>query len=359
VTIMPILFWLALLLGYLAGVGAAVALLPARQIEPLAGPLALATVVVVAAFGVLLRLRRLRRRAQAVEAEVLALAEPAPPPDGRRARLATGTPEPAAVDVPDLQAESRWPLRVRLEPPGALGPRELQRLLAEGRVDVGLRPIASVDQPEAALYHALPRLHAADGSPVAPARYRASAARSGLLGLIDLRLVRRAAELLGEARGEGREVMIVCGIAADSLSDAAFGAELEQRLSDDPELAGYLVLALDHPVHDLPSVVAIAGLRGHGLRFCLRRVGPPVVDADELRANGFDFVLLEAARFALGSSEGAVDPSLLELQRAFGAEGPMLLVSRAGGDEDAIALPGKWARSADDGAFDLAPPHAA
>ena len=34
----------------------------------------------------------------------------------------------------------------------------------------------------------------------------------------------------------------------------------------------------------------------------------------------------------------------------------MLLVGRTGGDEAAIALPGSWARSADDGAFDLAHP---
>ncbi len=195
-------------------------------------------------------------------------------------------------------------------------------------------------------------------SPVAPAHYRASAARGGLLGLIDQRLVRRSAELLRQARAEGREVTIVCGIAADSLSNAAFAAELERRLSDDPDLAGQLVLALDHPAHDLPNVVAIAGLRERGVRFCLRRVGPPVQDAAEVRAGGFDFVLLEAARFALGGPEGAVDPGLLELQRTFGPAAAMLLVGRTGADEAAIALPGSW-RSADDGAFDLARSHAA
>jgi len=353
---MPTLFWLALLLGYLAGVAVAVVLLPAHLIEPLAGPLALTTVIAVAGFGVLLRLRRVRRRSRASEAG--APASPAPPAGSRRAQLAAGALQPPP-EASDPSAEARWPLRVRLEPPGAIGPRELQRLLAEGRVDVGLRPIASLKQPDAALYHALPRLHAADGSPVAPARYRTSAARGGLLGPIDQRLVRRSAELLREARAEGREVMIVCGIAADSLSNVAFGAELEQRLGDDPELAAQLVLALDHPVHDLPGVVAVAELRGRGLRFCLRRVGPPVLDAAELRAQGFDFVLLEAARFALGGSDAGVDSSLLELQRSFGALGPMLLVGRTGANEEAIALPGTWARLADDGAFDLAQPHAA
>ena len=58
---MPTLFWLALLLGYLTGVAAAVFQLPAPLIEPLYGPLALATVVVLAAFALLLQLRRVRR----------------------------------------------------------------------------------------------------------------------------------------------------------------------------------------------------------------------------------------------------------------------------------------------------------
>ena len=58
---MPSLFWLALLLGFLTGVSAAVLLLPARLIEPLYGPLALTTVVVTAACGALLRLRWVRQ----------------------------------------------------------------------------------------------------------------------------------------------------------------------------------------------------------------------------------------------------------------------------------------------------------
>ena len=357
---MPTLFWLALLLGYLAGVAAAVALLPARLIEPLVGPLALTTVIAVGAFGVLFRLRRAGRRDPYAEAAAGA-PDPAPAaahthPLGPRA---SGMAPAAVAAAPEHPPEARWPLQLRLEPPGAIGPRELQRLLAEGRVDVGLRPIASLERPDGALYHALPRLLAADGSHVAPARYRASAARCGLLGLIDQRLLRRSAELLREARAEGREVIIVCGIATDSLGNPAFGAEVEHQMSDDPELSEHLVLALDHAVRDQPGIAALAGMRLRGMRICLRRVGPPPLDAAELGASGFDFVLLEAARFALGAADGRIDPALLELQRTFGPAGPMLLVGRVGFDEEAIALPGNWALSADDGAFDLARSQAA
>jgi hypothetical protein len=352
---MSTLLWLALLLGYLAGVAAAIVLSPGSLTEPLGEALALAALIVAAGFGVL-HLRRAIRRSRDAEATA--------PADSERAendpvgRLATGSREVGAL-APDEPEEPRWPLRVRLEPPGALGPCELRRLLDEDRVNLGLRPLASLERPDAALYHALPRLHASDGTPVAPARYRASAARGGLLGLVDLRLVRRSAELLREAYAEGREVMIVCGIAADSLRNAKFCAELDQWLSDHPDLVDHLVLALDHPVHELASVVAMAGLLGQGMRFCLRRVGPPALDPAEIRAHGFDFVLLEAARFALGGEDGEVEPSLIELQRTFGAAGPVLLVGRTGADRSTTALPGDWAHSADDAAYDLARPQAA
>jgi hypothetical protein len=348
---MPTLFWLALLLGYLAGVAAAVLLLPARLIQPLTGPLTLATVIALVAFALLLRARVGSRRGRRTEATGAASPQ-AWTPTNRRSRMTriTSVADDGETAASDGPSETRWPLRIRLEPPGTIGPRELQRLLAEGQVDVGLRPIASLERPDAAVYHALPRVHTADGSHVAPAHYRASAARAGLLGLIDQRLVRRSAELLREARAEGREVIMLCSIAADSLTNAPFGAEIEQRLRDDPKLAGHLVLALDHVVRDQPGLSAMAGLRERGIRFCLRRIGPPPQDAAEVRAGGFDFVLLEAVRFALGAADGEPDPGLPELQRTFGAAGAMLLVGRTGSDDAAIVLPGNWALSADDGA---------
>jgi EAL domain-containing protein (putative c-di-GMP-specific phosphodiesterase class I) len=354
-TKMSTLLWPALLLGYVAGIAAAIVLSPGSLTEPLGGALALAALIVAAGFG-LLHLRRAVRRSREAEAAAPVASERA---EGDfPGSLASGSRQVVAAAAGEPE-DPRWPLRVRLEPPGALGPCELRRLLDEDRVDLGLRPLASLEQPDAALYHALPRLQALDGTPVAPAHYRASAARGGLLGLVDLRLVQRSAELLREAHAEDRQLMIVCGIAADSLRDPRFGAALDQWLSDHPALADRLVLALDHPMHELASVVAMAGLRGQGMRFCLRRVGPPALNPTEIQAHGFDFVLLEAARFALDHEGGEVEPSLVELQRTFGAAGPVLLVGRTGADRSTIALPGDWARSADDAAFDLARAHAA
>jgi EAL domain-containing protein (putative c-di-GMP-specific phosphodiesterase class I) len=353
---MPTLFWLALLLGYLTGVAAAVLLLPAPLIAPLYGPLALATVVVLAGFGLLLQLRRVRGRGTPTSRPP----RHGPSPGDRRAGAA-GEPEPQAPpaeDGPpagDHDPDDRWPLMVRLEAPGVIGPAELRQILYEGRVDARLRPVANPAAPQAVLYLALPCLRAVDDRELEAGRYRTTAARSGLLGLIDRLLLLRCAEMLRAGRAEGREMLVLCGIAAASLSDPAFLGEVEQQLSDDSKLADALVLALDHAVRDSASATALARLRRRGMRFCLRRVGPSPSDAVELRRSGFEFVLLEAGRFALDAESASDAPTQVELQRVFRGAGPTLLVGRSG----AVELSGPRAGRAEGGSFELARPSAA
>lgn len=248
---------------------------------------------------------------------------------------------------------------VRLKPPGVLGPSELRQLLYDGRVDIGLRPVTSVSEADAAIYHVLPRLRGADNRCLAPAHYRSTAARCGLLGLIDRLLLLRCVEMLRRMRADGREALVVCDIKAASLDDPAFVSELDQQLSDDPGLATKVVLALDRIVRDRPSATAMANLRRRGVRFCLRRIGPPPPDPAELTEGGFEFVLLEATRFTVGALDSAIDPALVGLQRSLGAAGPTVLVGRRGFDDSTIEIPGEWALSTGDGGFDSARPSAA
>jgi hypothetical protein len=362
VTLMPTLFWLALLLGYLTGVAAAVLLLPARLIEPLHGPLALATVVVLAAFGLLLQLRRVRARA------MRGARGRRQQPSGDRHAAASG-PEPQAQGAEGATPAGahdadRWPLMVRLEAPGVIGPSELRQILYEGRVEARLRPVADPAAPQAALYLALPGLRTADDALLEAGRWRTTAARSGLLGLVDRLLLLRCAEMLRAGRADGRPRLVLCAIAAASLTDPAFLGEVEQQLSDDPKLADRLVLALEQAGRDGAAAGAFARLRRRGVRFCLRRVGPPPGDALELRRSGFDFVLLESGRFALeGESAspaptaagGPGAPALPELQRLFRLAGSTLLVGRSG----AVELPGARATRAEGDALELARPSAA
>jgi len=357
---MPSLFWLALLLGYLTGVAAAVLFLPPRLVEPLHGALALTTVLMVAACGLLLRLRRIGRGTRSSSA----VPPREPPAEARRSPGPARTPD-EAQELPDERGqgderdpgEDAPPPIVRLESPGAIAASELREILYQGQVEARLRPVASLTRPEDALYYALPRLRSLDDEPLGPARYRTTAARAGLLGMIDRLLLLRCVDLLRQARADGREATVLCGIAAASLADQGFMAELEQQLSDDRGVADRLVLALDHAVGDRVGRAAMAALRAQGVRFCLRRLGPPPLDPAALRRAGFGFVLLEAGRFARSAPDGALDPALLELQEVLGAHGPRLLIAR--NDAADVAIPGAWAFSPADGAFDLARPDAA
>jgi hypothetical protein len=161
--------------------------------------------------------------------------------------------------------------------------------------------------------------------------------------------------MLRAARAE-RAVTVLCGIAAASLNDPGFVAELEQQLSDDPALAASLVLSLDQMPCDRPGVLAAHALQARGLRFGLRRLGPPQLDPAALRAAGIAFVLLDAERLAL-APDGTPDPTLLELQQPLGPDGPQLLVSRR--DADSVTLAGAGPGSPERHPVELARPSAA
>jgi hypothetical protein len=350
---MPSLFWLALLLGYLVGVGGAIALLPAPLIEPVYGPLALTTALVVSVAGALWRSHHRQRRARGLQPG-------APPPEVRATAALTTEPSPAARPMrpraaPDAGGELKperpkgnWPLLLRLESPDVLGPSELRRTLYDGRVDALLRPLINLAEPDAPVQHAVARLCAADGTPLPPARYQSTAARCGLLGLIDRLLVTHCAKALLGAAGEGRELAIVCEIAAESLTDPGFVTELGDVTVETPQLAPRLILALDRTRLDPLAERALGRLRTSGLRVCLKRIGPPPLDAAGLAARGFGLVMLEASRFAHAAGDREVEPALVGMQRRLAAAGLELLVGQAepGPTIEVLGDPGAAGRAA-------------
>ena len=175
---------------------------------------------------------------------------------------------------------------VRLEPPGAIGPAELQRdpLPRAGSTSACDRSPAST-QPDG---RAVPRAAAA-----ARGRRRASGAgalshhRGALRAARADRPAAAAALRRHAARGraDGREVLVVCGIAAASLDDPAFArrarAAAERRSHARRRRWCWRSITRARPAERRRRWPA-CGERG--VRFCLRRLGPPPVDAAELCA---------------------------------------------------------------------------
>jgi EAL domain-containing protein (putative c-di-GMP-specific phosphodiesterase class I) len=344
VLIMPTLFWLALLLGYLAGVSGAILVLPAPLLQPMYGPLAVTTALVVGVAGFLWRSRHRQRRAEALEPGTTTPDDPARDDQATTHASAAGplwrrVAANARRALRSDRPEGSWPLLVRLEPPGVLGPSELRLALDEGRLDALLQPLTNLAVPEAAVQHAVARLRTAEGTPLPPARYRSTAARCGLLGLIDRLLIRECAGALRRAASEGRELSVVCEIATESLNDSGFVGELSHLVVEAPRLARRLVLALDRTRLDQLAKRTLGRFRTLGGRVCLKRIGPPPPDVAALAEQGFDLVMLEARRFTQPPAAGQeVEPALLEIQRRLAAAGLELLVARSEPEPPARAI---------------------
>lgn len=328
-------FWLALLLGYLVGAGAAMVLLPPEVISPLYGPLALTTVVIV--IGVMLMVARHYRRLD----RPLVTAPPTgprPPRGGRRvagARPAQPRPEsPEEQEHPARRRETteastaaRWPIATRGEPPATLSADEVRQALLEERVRVAIRPLEATPSDPSAFHHAVARLCDVGGRPFTPERYRPTLARCGLLGVMDRTVIVHAARVLSRATGE-RQVKLVCGLEAASLSEAALAAALEQLADDVPELLSHLVLELDRQRPDRPGMRLMERLRALGAGFCLHRLTLQGLHAGAVAERGFDHVRVASGR-------GGCDPAAIEVLASAG-----LTVLRSGSEPAILVTPG-------------------
>jgi cyclic-di-GMP phosphodiesterase, flagellum assembly factor TipF len=293
------LLWLALLLGYLAGLGVAFLFLPRGALEPFYGPLAWAAAA-ISALGVITLLHAYRRRGK------------------------TGEPEPDRGAAAD-RAAAGGPLALRQDMPEPLGADLLRRAVYHGRVGAWMRPVAGLSPRRVALYRAEPRLCDHDGAFLAPDVWRPPAARLGLLGLIDRILVVRCAQIIRRIREQGGEVGLLCDLAAGRLGDPGLIDMLDELVTVHPDLGSRLVLEVGRAKLDRPADKAVARLRRIGIRLCLGRVGVRGLDAVELASRGFGFV-----RIAPPGSAGGPDTELV--QQVLGAAGIELMVDRVGSE---------------------------
>ena len=181
------------------------------------------------------------------------------------------------------------PWFLRRDRPAAGAPDALHRSLAAGWVDARLRPLSSAERPDLRFFEALACPRPATG--ISPGRYRMIAARAGWLPWLDRMLVRRCmAHLRTDAP---QQLRLLCRIDPDSLSDAAFVAELEAFAAESPALATRLAVALGRTGLPAPARDAVACLRDRGIALAFRRVARHRAEPAELRRLGFDIVQLE------------------------------------------------------------------
>ena len=310
----PLLLGLALVLGYAAGIGAALLFLPRPLVEPHFATFVLVGLGAIAGLGgVALLTRRLSMRTNGRDE-----AEHAPQHAGSSDGTADPNAAPALVGAQPQEA----PLA---GPPCGLRAQELRRVQQEGRVDLFVRPLVCVPPQLFAPYQALTRLRGLDDRHLEPASYLPTAARCGLLGLIDQIFILRAVHAIRQAAADGHEVRLFCALTPASLGSPDVLAEIADFLADHADLAERLVVEIDRVRLSRPSDQALARLRRLGLRLSLRRFMPTGVDARLLARRGVSFVRLE---HALLHDRARLESEILALRRSLDDAGITLVLDQ-------------------------------
>jgi hypothetical protein len=281
------LLWLALLLGYLAGLGAAFLLLPRSTLEPFYAPLAWAAAA-ISALGVIGLLYAWHRRGKA------------------------GGPQ-----------REDAPLAVRRDMPEPLDAEVLRQAVYHGRIDALMQPLARPSEHPVPLYRAVPRLRDGDHALLPPDAWRPLAGRLDLLWLIDRVVLLRCARTIRQITAQNGEVCLLCEVAAGGLGDHGLVDLLDELVTTHPELGSRLVLEVGRARLDPPAEKAAARLRRLGIGLCLGRIGTGGLDAAGLAARGFGFVRIASP----GPADG---PNAEPAQQALDAAGIELVVDRGG-----------------------------
>lgn len=338
------LLWIALFLGYVAGIGAAIAFLPGPIVQPLLLPIAVGGGVLGVAIGGWVIVGRWRRSALAPPTLDRPAEGAARAPSGPAARSTrTVALEPKLRPVAPSQATPRKPAQ-----PPPIGADELRHRLYEGALDPFIRPIHTFEARPVEMFHAVPRLREADGTLLPPARYQPTAARAGLRPLLDQVFVVQAAYLVRHALAEGRDVVLICDVAPSSVAAPSFLEDLGEFLTEHHELASRLVLEFDRTRLERPAEAALAELRKTGLRQGLKRFSPALHDDPSVLAErGFAFVKLELAEPRIRSAIAGDDAELFALWQRLGEVGIELVLERFDDGRELIPLPADEAKPMD------------
>lgn len=337
---MPVLLWLSLIFGYGAGIAAAYFLLPKPMLEPFTGRIVLASSVVLAGAVTFLLLRREPPAGPGQEGGLEDQASAPSEADPVRSQAAASDDQNPVFDEESCDDLIGDPAKLqilgaRLTDPmargadGSLSPRELRQILYDGRVDGLIRPSLALPELQEVFRHVVPRLRDRAGERLEPRLYIRTAARCGLISLIDRVFVIRTLQRVDLERQDGETRTVCCNIDGASLTSPVFTGGLLEFLDDHADLSRRLVLELERVPAERAALAGVAHLRAAGIRFCLKRLSAAPIDPQAIRGAGFEFIRLAAPRYAHLPAVADLLPQLAALQAAADQVGLALVVDRA------------------------------
>jgi cyclic-di-GMP phosphodiesterase TipF (flagellum assembly factor) len=169
--------------------------------------------------------------------------------------------------------------------------------LREGRVDLYVQPVVSLPQRKHRFYECFSRIRDASGHVLGPDRYLAGAEREGLIGAIDNMLLFRCVQLVRRIHRANREIGVFVNISEHSLADKRFFRDFTAFVSDNRELAPYLIFefAQGHVArHGAAVMLEFERLARRGFRFSMDNVADLDLDVDTLAERQFRFIKVDA-----------------------------------------------------------------
>ncbi len=171
---------------------------------------------------------------------------------------------------------------------------EIVSALNEGRILIALQPLVRAATGEPELYEALMRLRRPDGSLVAPASILPTAEKSGLIQMIDQRVLELALKKLAEHP----DMRIAVNVSGQTLHEPDFFSRLRALLEPDPDLVHRLTIELTETcaIEDVEATIkAVSGLKQFGAKVVMDDFGAGHTSFKNLRRFNFDMVKIDGA----------------------------------------------------------------
>ncbi len=300
--------------------------------------------------------RELAAVVAAQDGEITVLkATPPPPPAPAPVPVAVVAPpqaEPTVEAQPPRAAAPQaraWTPRVLDADPAATAAREaaheravLAAFDASG-LEIHLQPLVSLPQRKVVSYEAVARLRIAGTDDVAsstlltPDAFLTVLERHGRTTDLDRRMLQRAATVARHLAGRGSQTSVAYGLSPLSLFEPGFLRSLSRLVSDEPDLAGRLVVALPQTSWrnlDAEQSGLLAGLRGL-VGVILDRPVDLNLDPSTLADHGVSQVKVPADMLLRPSAHEAMTDIVVEdLVPALNRAGIQLVVTRVERETD-------------------------
>ncbi|MEH3117340.1 MAG: EAL domain-containing protein [Methylorubrum populi] len=219
------------------------------------------------------------------------------------ARKAPAAPPPAPVpsepEAPPMRLVPRTtPPALRVPDPFATVADEIPLIEAfdgEG-LEVYLQPVVTLPQRKVVAYEALARLKVGEAV-LAPETFLPVLERHGRTTALDRRMLQRVATIARHLQGRGSSASVSYSLSPQSLFEPGFLRSLGRLVSEGPELAGRVVIALPQASWrslDAEQAALLAGLRGR-IGFVMDRPIDLRFDPTALAERGITQVKLAAA----------------------------------------------------------------